>query len=65
MKIGDIEVSNALINLEHDVSILKQYLSFLLRENSELKSPSLKEMEEFKQVSINKLSAKYPNMGIK
>lgn len=65
MKIGDIDVSNAIINLEHDVSVMQQYINFLVQKNPSLIAPKATDMEEFKQVSLKKLNAKYPKMGIK
>lgn len=64
MKIGDIDVSNSIINLEHDVFLMQQLLNYILSNNSGIKFPSKMELEKFEKETISMLQSKYPNMGI-
>tara|TARA_B110000902_G_C13833734_1_gene408636 strand:+ start:150 stop:353 length:204 start_codon:yes stop_codon:yes gene_type:complete len=65
MKIGDIDVTNSIINLEHDVNVLQHVLDYIMRNNPNLKGPSQKEIESIKDNALEVLGKKYPNMGIK
>ena len=65
MKIGEIDVPNSIVNLEHDVNVLQQVINFLIENNQNLKAPNLQEIEEFKKNAISLIQKKYPNMGIK
>lgn len=64
MKIGDIDVSNSIINLEHDVFLMQQLLNYILSNNSGIKFPSKIELDKFENQTISMLQSKYPNMGI-
>lgn len=65
MKIGEIDVPNSIVNLEHDVNVLQQAINFLIANNQNLKAPNPQQIEEFKKNAISLLQKKYPNMGIK
>lgn len=65
MKIGDIDVTNSIINLEHDVNVLQQVLEYIIRNNPTLKGPTQKEVNSMKDNALEILNKKYPNMGIK
>lgn len=65
MQIGDINVTNSILNLENQLSILQQTLTFIMEHNKEtLKFPNIKVMEEFQVKAFQQLQKKYPNMGI-
>ena len=64
MKIGDRDVSNSIINLEHDVFLMQQLLNYILSNNSGIKFPSKIELDKFENQTISMLQSKYPNMGI-
>ena len=66
MKIGEIDVVNSIVNLEHDVFVLQQALDFIATNNKgNLKSPTLIDVQKFKNNAIEMLQKKYPKMGIK
>ena len=65
MKIGDIDVTNSLLNLESDMNVLQQVLNHILKNNSNLNAPTGKEIEGFKSNALDMLGKKYPNMGFK
>ena len=64
MKIGDIDVSDSIINLEHDVVFIKQILNYILSNNSGIRFPPKSELEKFENETFSILQSKYPNMGI-
>ena len=64
MKIGDIDVTNSILNLEHDINVLQQVLNNIFQNNPNLKGPSASEIEKFKDNAISSLQKKYPSMGI-
>jgi hypothetical protein len=64
MKIGDIDVTNSILNLEHDINVLQQVLNHLFQNNKNLIGPSLDEIERFKENAVLTLQKKYPSMGI-
>jgi len=65
MKIGDIDVTNSILNLEHDLNILQQFLDKLIQNNPGLSYPSKQEIEVFQKNALQMLEKKYPTMGIK
>jgi hypothetical protein len=65
MKIGDIEVTNSILNLEHDMNVLQQFLDKLIQNNPGLKYPTNQDIESFQKNALQMLEKKYPNMGIK
>jgi hypothetical protein len=65
MKIGDIDITNSIVNLEHDMIVVQEVLNYILRHNSNLNLPTQKDVETFKSKAIDSLNIKYPNMGIK
>jgi hypothetical protein len=65
MKIGELDIPIAIINLEHDVNVLQQLLGFIIDKNQgTLIYPTVTDVEKFKKVAIEKLQQKYPSMGI-
>ena len=64
MRIGDIDVVNSILNLEHDVHVLQQLINFIAEHNNNLNLPSVADVEQFKQIAIQKLQEKYPTMGV-
>lgn len=64
MKIGDIDVTNSLLNLEHDVNVLQQILTHILQNNPNLTSPTPDQIKQFQSNAVEMLKKKYPNMGI-
>lgn len=64
MKIGDLDVTTAILNLEHDLNVLNQVLNHIYNNNPQLKSPSEDEILEFRENAVKMLQEKYPNMGI-
>jgi hypothetical protein len=65
MKIGDIDVTNTLLNLEHDMNVLQQVLNHIMKNNPNVKAPTQNEIETFQSNAVDMLGKKYPNMGIK
>ena len=65
MKIGDIDITNSILNLEHDLIVVQEVLNHILRNNPNLKGPTQKEIERFQEKAFEALNKKYPNMGIK
>jgi hypothetical protein len=65
MKIGDIDITNSILNLEHDMIVVQEVLNHILRNNPNLNRPTQKEIEGFKEKALEALNKKYPNMGIK
>ncbi len=67
MKIGDIDVVNSIVNLENDLSVLQDIVSYIINQNrhANLKLPDHKDVEQFREIAVEKLKKKYPNMGIK
>jgi hypothetical protein len=64
MKIGDLDVTTAILNLEHDLNVLNQVLNHIYNNNPHLMSPSEDEILEFRKNAVKLLQEKYPNMGI-
>ena len=65
MKIGDIDITNSIVNLEHDILVVQEVLNYILRNNTNINIPSQREIDIFKEKAIENLNKKYPNMGIK
>lgn len=65
MKIGDIDITNSILNLEHDMIVVQEVLNHIIRNNPNLNRPSQTEIERFKEQALDTLNKKYPNMGIK
>lgn len=65
MKIGEIDVPNSIVNLEHDVNVLQQAFNFIIANNPNIRVPNAQQVEQFKKNAIEVLQKKYPNMGIK
>lgn len=65
MKIGDIDVTNSILNLEHDMNVLQQYLDKLIQNNPNLKYPTKLDLEGFQKNALRMLEKKYPSMGVK
>jgi hypothetical protein len=65
MKIGDIDVTNSILNLEHDMNVLNQILNHLYKNNTNIKGPTIAEIKEFQKNAVETLKTKYPSMGIK
>jgi len=64
MRIGDIDITNSILNLENDLRVIQQVLDYIVRTNPNLKRPSVDDIAAFKRIAINQLREKYPNMGI-
>lgn len=64
MKIGDIDVTNSILNLEHDMNVLNQILNHLYQNNPNLKGPTITDVKKFQTNAIEALKNKYPSMGI-
>jgi hypothetical protein len=65
MKIGELDIPIAIINLENDVNVLQQILGFILDKNqNSLVYPTVGDIEKFKEVAFEKLKNKYPSMGL-
>ena len=64
MKIGDIDVTNSIVNLEHDINVLQKLLDHLFQQNPNIKRPTPTEIEKFKDNAVLTLQKKYPSMGI-
>jgi hypothetical protein len=65
MKLGEIDIPNSILNLEHDVNVLQQVLDFLMRNNPQMTRPNVTDIENFRKNAIEHLQKKYPSMGIK
>lgn len=65
MKIGDINVPNSLLDLEHRLIIMEQYVNYIIQNNKNLKHPDQLEFEQFQDNALTILQKKYPSMGIK
>lgn len=64
MKIGDIDVTNSILNLEHDVLLMQKMLNYIIANNSNIKFASKIDIEKFEKDIILNLQSKYPSMGI-
>lgn len=64
MKIGDIDVTNSILNLEHDVLLMQKMLNYILVNNSNIKFATKIDVEKFEKEIILNLQSKYPSMGI-
>lgn len=64
MKIGDIDVTNSILNLEHDVNVLQQILEYIAANNQGVKFPSTQQIIGFQDVALKKMQEKYPNMNV-
>ncbi len=65
MKIGDIEIENSILSVEHDIIVIQMVLDYIMKNNPALARPTQQDIEEFKNIAITKLQMKYPNMGIR
>ncbi len=64
MKIGEIDITNSILNLEHDVLLMQKMLNYILANNFNIKFASKIEIEKFEKEIIFILQSKYPSMGI-
>jgi hypothetical protein len=64
MKIGDMDVANAIINLEYDMLMMQRILNFITEKNEVLIHPTGNDLKEFRAKAIETLQRKYPSMGI-
>ena len=60
MKIGDIDVTNSILNLEHDMNVLQQVLNHLYQKNPNLIGPTDFDLAQFQENAIEGLKSKYP-----
>jgi hypothetical protein len=64
MQIGDIKIIETIVDLEHRMNVLEEFLQHVLNNNKSLNLPKQADIEKFRNNSIKKLNKKYPNMGI-
>ncbi len=57
-------MTNSILNLEHDVNVLQQFLDHLVRSNPSIKFPSVDDVKRFRENAVTTLRQKYPNMQI-
>ena len=65
MKIGDIDVPNSILDLEHRLIVMEQYVNYIIQNNRKLNQPNHVQFEQFRDNAISVLQKKYPSMGIK
>jgi len=64
MHIGEINVFQAIIELELRVGTLERGLDFISKNNSKLVQPSQAQIERFREETIAQLQKVYPSLGI-
>jgi len=64
MHIGEINVLQAIIELELRVGTLERGLDFISKNNSKLVQPSQAQIERFREETIAQLQKVYPSLGI-
>jgi len=64
MHIGEINVLQAIIELELRVGTLERGLDFISKNNAKLVQPSQAQIERFREETIAQLQKVYPSLGI-
>lgn len=64
MQVGDINLVNAIVDLELRTGTLEKAYDFLLKNNYSLSKPSQSDIDSFRDKTLADLQKKYPNMGI-
>lgn len=64
MHIGEMNVLQAIIELELRVGTLERGLDFISKNNSKLVQPSQTQIERFREETIAQLQKVYPSLGI-
>lgn len=64
MKIGELDVTNSILDLEHRMLVMENILNYIANNNSNVKMPVQFEFEKFKEDALDALQKKYPGMGI-
>lgn len=64
MKVGEIDVPGSIVNLEFRVGTLERIIEYISKNNTSVKLPTPKELEDLRNEAIGELQKKYPNSGI-
>lgn len=64
MNIGEINVLQAIVELELRVGTLERGLDFISKNNPKLVQPSQAQIERFREETIAQLQKVYPSLGI-
>jgi len=64
MHVGEINVLQAIIELELRVGTLERGLDFISKNNSKLVQPSQAQIERFREETVAQLQKVYPSLGI-
>lgn len=62
---GEMNLVQAIVELEHRLGSLERAYDFMLRSNNSLIKPSQIDMERFRQETLDDLQKKYPSLGLK
>jgi len=64
MHIGEMNVLQAIIELELRVGTLERGLDFISKNNAKLVQPNQQQIERFREETIAQLQKVYPSLGI-
>lgn len=64
MQIGDMNIANAIINLELSVQMQGKLLEYLLNNNQLMHKPSQSQIDSFRKECQEEIKSRYPNMGV-
>ncbi|WP_103030276.1 hypothetical protein [Salinibacter altiplanensis] len=64
MKIGGINIVEAVVNLEYQVMRTQKILEWVVNNNVSINTPNERQMEEIDRKVVNDLQEKYPDAGI-
>jgi uncharacterized protein YggE len=64
MKVGDLDVVEAIINNEIRLGVLERALDHISQNNFSLNKPSQQDIERFRKQALADLQKKYPALGI-
>ena len=64
MKIGDINITDHILNTEMRLSVLEKVFDYIVQNNYSLAKPSKQDLENFRSQALSDLQERYPNMGI-
>jgi hypothetical protein len=65
MQIDDLNVVNAIVELQSRVMMLESVLNFILERNTLINKPDQNTINQFDAENLKKLQSMYPNMGIR
>lgn len=64
MQLGELNVIEAIIELEVRVRTLERSLGFITENNPELKTPSREQLKQISVIAREEVAQRYPSLGL-